>query len=307
MNQSPAQVRIAIIETAEATSSVGLAPPILRAATIVGVPDRVHLWRALDAAATSDLDLLVLSQLTPAEIPPSTLAGWRSQHPLARQVTVWGPWCIGGHRNGFPDSGTSYVSWLSWPWQIQCFLRQYFGGQSTLWDLPATRTTADRLARAANALVSSLPSQQSPALVATFPSRIDLVPAPSGMADALPEACAGLGWNTRVWGNIAELIRVPASERAPIWIWEPEVPQVSLTEIVRLREQLPGAGIILLGYAEILGVTAVSTAAGLIQDLSHALSANSATVLLPKPFLFSELQAAICDLSFQNGGSADGF
>lgn len=307
MNQSPTHVRIAIIETAEAIGSGGLAPPILRAAKVIGVSDRVRLWKGQDAAATLDLDLVVISQLTPAEIPPATLAAWRCHYPLARQVTVWGPWCIGGQRNGFPDSGTCYVSWLSWPWQIQFFLRQYFGGQSTLWDLPATRTTTDRLAQAAKAAVFELSKQQTSADAVTFPSRIDLVPAPNGIAGALPAACASLCWNTRVWGDVAELIRVPASARAPIWIWEPDVPQVSLTEIVRLREQLPGAGIILLGFAEILGVTAASTDAHLIQDLNHALSVNSATVLLPKPFLFSELQAAVCDLSFQNGGRADGF
>ncbi len=127
------------------------------------------------------------------------------------------------------------------------------------------------------------------------------------MGLALHEACTDLDWSPKVWLSVLELTRAPESERAPLWIWEPDVPQVSLPEIVRQRRQLSGPGIILLGFAEILGANDAHPDTQTIQDLNQALSVEQKTVLLPKPFLFSELQAAICDLSFQDGGCSNGF
>jgi len=303
VNQSPTQVRIAIVEdTTEATAG-SLGEPLRRAATVVGVQDRVQCWNSDDLAETSDLDLLVFSQRTPAEWSPATTARWRRRFPLARQVVVWGPWCVGGHRHGFPDPGIIYVSWLSWPWQIQCFLRQYFGNERTLWDLPATRSAADRLARASLAMESDLSKQATLAAGATSRNQMDLVPSASGVGTALVEACAIMGWNPRVWTDVLDLVRASDTQRAPVWIWEPEVPRDRLDAILQVRQQLRGPGIVLLGYAEILAAVGDD---GLNRDFNQALSAMEATVLLPKPFLFAELQAAVGDLRFQNGARSEG-
>lgn len=306
MNQGPTPIRIAIFET-ETAPDASLALPVQRAAAILGQTDHLQLWMNPDRSATRDLDLMVVSQLTPAEISAAMRTDWRRQFPLARQVTVWGPWCMGGLRNGYPDPGTTYVSWLSWPWQIQIFLRQLSEKQPTLWDLPATRSSTERLALAASSGVATKPVGSIRKDGSTSAIPLDLIPSGTGTGLALHEACTYSDWRPRVWPSVSDLVRAPKSERASLWIWEPDVPQVSLPEIVRQRRQLSGSGIILLGFAEILGANDAQTDTQTIQGLNQALSAEEKTVLLPKPFLVSELQAAICDLSFQNGGCSDGF
>lgn len=134
--------------------------------------------------------------------------------------------------------------------------------------------------------------------------RVELVPSPAGVGAALPQLCESLGWTYRPWPDVSELLRIPPPERGPIWIWEPEVPGAEFDVIVSTRERLAGRGVILLGFAEILSyVRCHSTVA----PLHSALSEHGRTILLPKPFLVAELQAAVCDLSFEDGRGANRF
>ncbi len=299
----PDRIRIAILEEAAAPGR-SLVEPLTRAAKVVGVEAQLEVLISPDTSESFNLDLMVLSQQTPAEFTPDIYRSWRCRFPLARLVTVWGPWCIGGHRQGFPHSETIYVSWLSWPWQVQCFLRQLYRAEPTLWDLPSTRSTTDRLAKAVDAFDSSGGPGVASAIERRTLGTLEVVASAAGLGSALPQALGTLGLKARVWHDVGELARLPITERGSIWIWEPDVPRLSTSEIVRMREQLPGAGIILLGFAEILGRTRQNDGC---HDLSHRLSQAGPTILLPKPFLVSELQAAVSDLSFQDCRRANGF
>lgn len=301
MSQYPLQVQIAIGDADTDRAAEWLTRPLLRGAAVVGVSERIRwlpfteLAHSTELAPALDLDLLVFGQLTPAAISPATLAGWHDRFPLARRVTVWGPWCIGGHRSGYAVPGSIEVSWLSWRWQIQNFLRQFFSNQETPWDLPATRSPADRLARLASPIVRPRVSVATPVPDGSAGKWLDLVPSAMGLGLALEQACRALGHPSRVWQNISELMGRPAHERAPIWVWEPDVGRTSFAQIVQMRQQLTGPGILLLGYAEILAATdSLDWAA----ELTPSAFAGAATALLPKPFSLSELQSAICDLSF---------
>lgn len=294
-------LRVAIVEEPGAPT-MGLGTSIQRAAEVVGVTDRIQVLNADDAPDVQDLDLIVRAQQTPAQLSPASLAQWRRRFPLARQVIVWGPWCEGGLRNGYFEPGSICVSQLVWPWRFQCFLRQFFSDRPTLWDLPATRTAADRLGT--SAIVADDLFCFEPTLEEASQRRLDIVSSSSGVGSALPELCESLGWTIRPWSSVAALLHLPAEERGPIWIWEPEAPSGLFSEIVNTRQQLAGRGIILLGFAEILSHVQCGPSS---LELQPALCEHGRTVLLPKPFLVAELQAAVCDLSFQDRRGANRF
>lgn len=281
---------------------MGLCGSSQRAAEIVGVSDRIQILDAVEAQDVQDLDLIVHAQQTPAQLSPARLAEWRRRFPLARQVIVWGPWCEGGMRNGYFEPGSICISQLVWPWRFQCFLRQFFHDRPTLWDLPATRTAADRLGAAAIVTDQTLCFQSK--LEESSQQPLDVVSSPSGLGSALPQLCESLGWMIRPWDSVSELLQLPPEERGPIWIWEPEAPSGTFTEIVNTRQHLAGRGIILLGFAEILSHVQCGP---LGLQLQTALGEHGRTVLLPKPFLVAELQAAVCDLSFQDRRGANRF
>lgn len=252
-----------------------------RAAEVLGLVDRLRLFQADDVGLDETIDLIVFEQLTPAQLSLDVYERWHRRFPLARFVTVWGPWCLGGARNGFPVSGENYVNLLVWPWQVQCFLRQWFGDQATLWDVPRTSSPTERLARGTIA-VESKP--------AWGPVVIDLICSDHAMEEALSVACQTLGWSVDRFPTVearesdATRRRQSVTGTRRLWIWEPALNPTDTSPDHLLASTPSGSGIVLLGFAELTD--------------SWASQPTGRRLLLPKPFLLAELQAAVRDLCF---------
>lgn len=270
------QLRVLLVETTE-WLQVGLR----RAAEVLGLVDRLRVFHADDIGRDEPIDLIVFEQRTPAELSSDVYERWRHRFPLARVVTVWGPWCLGGGRNGFPVSGESYVNLVVWPWQVQCFLRQWFSDQATLWDVPRTSSPTERLARGTNA-VESKP--------AWGPEAIDLICSDPAMEEALSMACETLGWSVERFPAVAARESDTRKRGQPekgagrLWIWEPAPNPTDTSPDQLLAASPSGSGIMLLGFAELTG--------------RWANDSTARRLFLPKPFLLAELQAAVRDLCF---------
>lgn len=269
-------LRVLLFDTTECLQ-VGLR----RAAEVLGLVDRLRVFHAEDVGRDETIDLIVFEQRTPAELSPDVYERWRRRFPLARVVTVWGPWCLGGGRNGFPVSGESYVNLVVWPWQAQCFLRQWFSDQATLWDLPRTSGPTERLARGTIA-VDSKPTWG--------PVTLDLICSDPAMEETLGMACETLGWSVERFPTVAARESgtrnhgQPETDARRLWIWEP-APNPTDTSPDQLLASAPsGSGLVLLGFAELTA--------------GWASQPTGRRVLLPKPFLLAELQAAVRDLCF---------
>jgi len=291
-----------------------------RAAEVLGLGDRLQVFRSEDPEQGETIDLIVLEQLTPAQLPPEDYERWHRRFPLARLVTVWGPWCLGGGRNGFPVSGENVVASLVWPWQIQCFVRQWFNDHTTLWDLPRTSSLAERLARATSAIEAA---------PVWGPVTVDLVCSDPAMEEALMLASATLGWKAERFTDVAtrekdlgrrEQARAGAGR---LWIWEPAAVAGGTLRADRLAAVPSGSGIVLRGFAELTDGCVNEPTWGLPSGEARGLGpvnpstppanrpaaisgrlldspgdATARLLCLPKPFLLAELQAAVRDLCF---------
>lgn len=299
-------------------SSGWLEAGLRRAAEVLGQSDRLRVLREEEVGQTTSIDLMVWEQVTPAENSLETYEHWHRRFPLARSITVWGPWCIGGFRNGFPVSGENYVAWLVWPWQVQCFLRQWFSDQGTLWDLPRTASLAERLGRAAVAY------ERDPAW---GPVSIDLIGSESGLAEAVAAACETLGWSVTRFDGVPQrqaalLQRGPDAVAAHrFWIWARPAALGDDNPVERLGAGPSGSGLELQGFSELtyaaandsgtLGMEPPCGSAGprpaavSTQAISYGAEPRvkqttgvARRVILPQPFLLAELQAAVRDLCF---------
>lgn len=261
-----------------------------RAAEVLGQSKRLRVLRADEVSQETTVDLIVWEQLTPAAGVADEYERWHRRFPLARFVTVWGPWCIGGFRNGFPLSGENYVTWLVWPWQVQCFLRQWFSDQATLWDLPRTAGLAERVGRAA------LAYERDPMW---GPVSIDLISADADLAEALTMACKTLGWSVTRFQSVNQRqasLRQPGTADRKVcrqWIWAPSAGSPEAGEAERANPS--GSGIELLAFAE---STLPETNHSAHDSLEVPAAELTRRVILPQPFLLAELQAAVRDLCF---------
>lgn len=225
----------------------------------------------------------------------------QKEYPLARIVTVTGPWSAGGGRSHRQWPGSFYVPLAAFENQLGLFSRQFSDGIPTLWDGPATQSTTERLARANRAT----PNAASSCVVG-------LIGRDDSMLQALATACDAMGVHSiggeptdqpqtpsrirlrtpadvgrkNVIGDSAK--ENPANGPTPqLWIWDWVNPQQEAQQL-NIACQL-GPMIVLLGYAE-------------IQLYSDQLQLNQQPNLrvLRKPFVLDELQTAIGDLCLQN-------
>lgn len=218
--------------------------------------------------------------------------------PLARTVTVTGPWSAGGQRNNNRWPGSFYVPHTQWPFQLMTYLGQTDRDCPTIWDGPVTSTWHARLARANQEVASEsfrlgLVGQEPQMLAALHGVCQQLG---HQVVTTRPEPADGLDQGKEVAGQPSgsahDLGDSPGEMDA--WIWDLSPPVPSAAYLVSQREQIPGPCLILVGNADLL-------IAGPIAELFQYRN----TVLLGKPFLLDELQAAIGDLCFQNGRGAD--
>lgn len=210
----------------------------------------------------------------------------QQQYPLATLVTVTGPWAAGGWRSADQWEGSFHVSHLAWPQQLTTFVQQRAAGKPTIWDGPSTITRARRLSQG---------NQQESA----SSHRLGLIGADPEMLEALEASCRLLGhsverrhltarheFNLRHLGDSSP---PTASTDVQVWVWDwAAVPQVA-EDFSRAMPSWPRPCVILTGYAEV-------NVDGLLQPLLQA----PGIVVLGKPFLLDELEAAIGNLGFQN-------
>ncbi len=286
--------RVLLVSSSDpAASLIGgrVSRELLDAASEGGGTSNLRLWLASDADLPADLDLVVAVQSHPAEVPLTFYERWQRRFPLARLVTVWGPWCIGGSRNGHPYPGTNYVSWLSWPWQARMFLHQFWQGRPTHWDWPPTRTMVDRISRAGSVDAAA----DLNGLV------INVVADSTGASTVLVEACNELGWAAKGYSldlSGCEHDREPHADTP--WLWEVPPSHATPQAFWRQRRHLPGPCVALLGFAEITAESFVEPWTS--QEYGGKDASAWPTILLPNPFLFSELQSAVRYLRLQDSG-----
>jgi hypothetical protein len=283
------------IDAADRTGRRGLWAQTEAAAERAGCRSQVHIDRSAKSFS-SGVDLIVVSQDHPTQRSPAWYRDYQQRFPLARWVTVCGPWCSGAFRTGYPNAMTAYVSRLAWPWQCENFIRRYFQQQATPWDPPATRSTTERLAR-------GLPD------VATSPPTVTvhMIAARSGVGLGWNDVAAGLQWSAITYDGIAQALESgPAGDPAAVWLWELDVPGLTPQRFCEGRRALGGHCLVVWGFAEILWE---SWAAALYQQAGPADLAPGlgATHFMAQPLLLWELQAAIRDLSLQDGRGANRF
>jgi hypothetical protein len=258
--------------------------------------ERVKIF-AGDDFCDGDIDLIVVSQCHFGQRPPGFYRQWQRRFPLARWVTVWGAWCSGGIRTGYPNNLSTYVSRLAWPWHSELFLRQYFGRQVTLWDPPATRSPAERLGLAAR-LSKDHESARG--------GSIHLIPSRSGIGTAWQDVASTLQWNLTTYSDVARALAAgPVGDPAALWVWEVDGPQLAPPQYGQFRRQLGGQCLVVLGMAEPLQEHFAQHDSPTTETLQSRWGCGD-TLLLTKPFLLPELQAAIGDLRLQNGGRSNG-
>jgi len=273
-----------------------------------------------DHAEPRDLDLIVFVQRQPTEWTETAYRSIHQKYPLARLITVWGPWCMGGHRSGHPWPGSIYVSWSAWTWQAICFFRQWQNGDPTLWDPPVTRSTVDRLSQASRPATSAPREQEREHALPAQAIQVGLVTAIEGLEQSLRLACNSMGWQVVADLRQADLNSGRLDQRCQAWIWELALPHVSAAEFWHLRRQLPGPCLVLIGFYEVQSawMEELQKEPPEVADRDREPNAHpaiapqeplhlAATLFLHKPFLLSELQAAVGYLCLQDRSGPDRF
>lgn len=208
--------------------------------------------------------------------------------PLARLVTITGPWAAGGQRSSQQTEASFYLPYSSWEPQWSLFLQQRSANRPTIWDGPVVQSRTAQLAK----------GNQETAII---PRQLGLLASETSMSEALKESLQRIGHTVQSWKmdwprtpecNWAPLLEKWSTQAArpiDLWLCDLNSPVPDPGQVLKMREALPGPCVILLGNAEIL-------AAGSWQEIVQ----TPQTILLRRPFLMDELQSAIGNLSFQD-------
>ncbi len=154
-----------------------------RCGQVVAARTTAEAEAILDAGAPA-VDLMVVVQSFPGEVPGHALDRLRRRAPLARIVGLLGSWCEGEMRSGEPWPAAVRVYWHQWADRCAVEFRRMQAGRPAAWSLPATATEEERL------LVESRdPLPAGAGLVAVCSRSVDMV-------EWLCEACRRQGYAT---------------------------------------------------------------------------------------------------------------
>ncbi|GEM_PF-1887930 len=263
-----------------------------------------------------DFDVIVFPENENTVFDHATYQATQRLWPLARILTVYGPWSAGSWRSGKLWPGAINVPWTSWPLQLMVFGEQFFAGVGTLWDGPLTTSINQRLTQGTIPVAgkSQIPSPTRTGIEAekTLPSRDELVvhvlAREYRVQEAIEEACLGLGWKigsqpisespekSSKIGPIPTGAEVPDPTQPCVWVWDLDQPSVTAESFWKQRAQLDGGCIAISGFLEIQSMSTFG-----MQTVTPAnWNLMGQTLFLRKPFMLPELQAAIGYLSLKN-------
>jgi len=208
------------------------------------------------------VDLIVAAESFPEELPPTLLAALRRRHPTARWVRVVGPWCDGELRSASPPPATLRIAWQRAAGWFERQIRRFEAGKPTEFDDPATFDEADRVS-------ASLPQPGTGDRRATI-----------GVWAAEPAAREWLSDVVTRRAPAGTICRPNSGDGVQIALCDLPTADRPVKQVAEIRKAHPRAAlVILVGFAR----------PGDVRALYEA----GAAVVLPKPVLVADLEAAI--------------
>jgi hypothetical protein len=208
-------------------------------------------------------DLIVAAESFPDELPPGSVHRLRRRHPAARWVRLVGPWCDGEVRSASPPPATLRVPWhRAAVWLARQFERMRAGERSEI-DDPPTFDEADRLPAA------RLP-QPTRVRQATFGVWAEEPAAREWLLDAVSRL-----------PSVRPIVREAArGVDRDIAVCDLSTADGLPEQVADVRQAYPRASlVVLVGFARPGDVAALYQA--------------GAAMVLPKPVLLADLEAAI--------------
>jgi len=135
--------------------------------------------------------IIVVAQLWPGEFTASDVDSLRRAAPLARFVSLLGPWLEGEGRTGQPLAGSLRVYWHRWD-EFSAFLDARSPNSQFAWSLPSTSSDDERLLSANDIEPAVFSACAVPSLL------IAIVARDRDTFQSLSDTCARRGWQT-VW------------------------------------------------------------------------------------------------------------
>jgi CheY-like chemotaxis protein len=205
--------------------------------------------------------VIVVAQRWPSEIAASDVDSLRRVAPLARFVSLLGPWLEGESRTGRPLAASLRVYWHRWN-EFSPALDALSPNSPFAWSLPSTSNDDERL-------LSTHDIEPAVSSVSTGPSLlIAIVASDRSLFQSLADACARRGWQTVWLRNVeAETSFHPDA----ILLDAATTSDIELSRLVRLRATISRSPIVaILGFPR-------------FEDVSRWKAAG-ATLVISKPF-----------------------
>jgi len=213
---------------------------------------------------------ILLVQSRPGQISERDVQRLHAAAPLARLVSLVGPWCEGEMRSGHPLPGIVRVPWRAWQTQLMQELGLSGQNETSAATMPRTATAADRIETALAALGDRKCAFRTAAICTNSRASYESI------ADVLDQFQIGSVWHFAEKGAL-----VPHADLAIFDGWDQLPTESGL--VANANQQPSPSRLLLLHFprpddharAARLGITTVLAQTVLITDLGLALAGHT--------------------------------